>query len=211
MKKTRKVIRILAIVTLPLLLFLWILTYCFVETFPPGMFERERFTKREQATICDMLQLELAPGESISIFYQPDQGYFNVSVHDVVSVESFLSRLHAEKELQDDSMYRKYSLSGGAYDFLKYSDLILFEDNRALFVTGGFMSTPTPELVNVENVLCKYKALHAVSSLIADLSGWLVYATFWGGIALELGFITTLIILRRKAKKEKPSCQVNPS
>jgi len=204
MKKARRTIGVSAIV-LPLLLGLLIsLAGMISDAHSVEGFYRSHFTEREQADICAVLQLELAPGERLKTRYQPDKGNLHVNVYDIVSKESFLSRLHAKKtELwrNEHEQCNNYGLAGNMYD--------LFEGNAWINpVTGdiaairieGFMNNPTPELIHAEQILCKNNAINFVKSLDKENSG-LVFLIIFGAIALEFGFITALIAMSQGAKE----------
>jgi len=221
MKRARWIIRILAIVAPVLSFSLFRIMSYIIDSAPPAKgFERNQFTEQEQAEICDMLQLELAPGESISTICQDDT--VQLLVYDVASKESFLARLHAKKRVQFWGQVwggleyylpadaTEFYLSGAPYDCWR-SSFLYFGPNTAGFVLGGFLSADAPELVRAQNIVLKYVVERppAVSFLFTHY--WLFSVVIYSGIALELGFIITLLILRRKAKKEKLSCQLNPS
>ncbi|MCL1952293.1 MAG: hypothetical protein FWF60_05635 [Oscillospiraceae bacterium] len=212
MKKARKIICVLAVLTLLLTsLYLWG-WHNAAGHLPYASFRKDFFTWQQQGELCDLLQFELAPGESIFTIYIPamqDEGYLEIFIRGIASREAFLSRLHVEAEPWDEPDHLPeipwFDLS---YDFCEYSTVAIHHDFAVIRIAGP-MGVRGPELLNVINSL--YPQTDAIWLFFNDHGTQLSYAILYGGIALELGFITTLIILRRKAKKEKPSCQVNPS
>ena len=88
------------------------------ENIPHKYFPCSRLTEWEQAELCGLLQLTLAPGESISTIYFPIMGDGTSSlwiyVRGVTSQEDFLSRLHAQTEPLEAEPCRVFGI---AYDF----------------------------------------------------------------------------------------------
>ena len=202
MKIARWMVCILA-VAVPMLSFgLFRLLGFFVEALPDKGYDRSQFTVQEQAVICDMLRLKLAPGESVSTIYDPDEGSLDVIVYDVASKESFLARLRADKHPKSyiPWLATEFTLSGDPYDHWRLSTLFIGGSGDPQFVIGGFTNAGIPELIHAESVLLKDVEYHPVGMYLAT-HDWPFLVVAWSGIALEFGLIITLIILRRKAKK----------
>ena len=186
MKIARWVIRILAVLMLPLLLFFALNSGWWLRPT-----ERSRFTDVQRDEICQALKFELAPGEKLKTRYWP--GFLQATIHLTVTVcgitseEEFVKRFHGEWiEVQDrDENIDLFHLTGYIKD---YECILIIDDAQAKFYIGGYI----PQLNNI------YKFLYE------PWQPYLANPYLLGGIALELGLIITLIVLRRKAKKDKP-------
>ena len=200
MKKARKIICILSVLTLLLtLLSLWALRNA-ARNLPYASFKRNLLTTQQQNELCDLLQFELVPGESIFTIYGPsameDLGSLLVYVYSNASEEDFLSRLHAETGPITNSP----DFLDVSYDFWERC-FLFFLDDCACFNIFGPMNARSPELLSVITSL--YPHTDDVWMFFNNHGTRLSHAVLWGGIALEIGFITSLIVLRRKAKKEQ--------
>jgi len=202
MKTARIVILVLAIANLAVLAIFasTILMMSHASFSAPVRTQRGEFTGEQRGAICDMLMLELAPGESLStLFWQgygESKGWLEITVRGIAAEDDFLSRLHAEKEYVKKGAYRLFGEDPGS----EYECSLFYYEGDAEFFIGSPLDSPLPGLAAVNSFL--YEGGPAMR---LDLSPLLVLLNplILGSAALELGLIAALIILRRKAKKEK--------
>jgi len=165
---------------------------------------------RQGKTMAQELGFDLAPGETVDISYydyeffrepEDDEDYMEmeVEVTGIVSTEEFLTRFAPEAALEpsgepDDNCYYLY---GGRDCTLNVYDW----SERKGFCSATFRigrTTGKAALAVAEEMLSRNNLWNGYLFYLRDhrylvLIGWLI----------ELGLIITLIILRRKAKKEK--------
>ena len=101
-----KAIKPVGIVSVLLLMF--ILFYVmFVVPWDIEPTERSKFSKEQQAEICDKLKFELVPGETISTQYWPGMMQATISltvtVYNIRSKEDFLKRVYFETPLAENN------------------------------------------------------------------------------------------------------------
>ena len=155
MKNKRIIVLALAILNLLLLpVFALVLMVIYNWAPPLEPIERSSFTDEQRDEICNALMLELAPGETLSTYFQPGwgqgKGWLEVTVHGVVSEEDFLSRLYTEADPSENGVYH---LFGTEEESGEMACTLFFREGSAEFYIGGRMSRYMPTLVKVMNFL----------------------------------------------------------
>jgi len=204
-------------ITLALSIAMPLLSLCFLGLNADGgaiAFFPEFNAEQEQA-LARLIGFDLAPGETYWLpryEYRTFEKYDFMSVHvnGVASAEEFLSRLYPETapvEGYESSAWERYYEKEGITRYCLYGSR---DFNLQISSSGSFnfvtfeVTDPAgkPALDFAKNVIIRnniFTSIFFVFYIIVAI-GWL----------MELAFITVLVVMRRKAKKNRALAAHNP-
>jgi len=152
-----KIVRIIvAMLTVPLLIWLVISLFWMIAFVPPVLepLVRHEFASEQRDAIYELFTLDSLPNEQISISLWPGfgqgKGSLTATFYNVTSQEDFLVRLHTPTQPSEHPLRCYYILNPIQYGPSSEHTLTFGENYAQIFIYGGLW---TPEFATVSNFL----------------------------------------------------------